>query len=135
MSSFPSRRTVLSTAVAGLFGVSVAACGGSGTGSSSGAAPTAVAATTGAAATPAGDSKTVSATDLCAFLEKNVSRWKAAGGEFAAMTQVTVELSSFYQEQGLVPPDAELDVQTRAECPDVRTEVLKTIGFDNFTEL
>ncbi|WP_433722463.1 hypothetical protein ACQP2Y_43860 [Actinoplanes sp. CA-051413] len=135
MNSFPLRRTVLSIAVAGLLSVSGTACGGSDTGSSSGAAPTAAATTTGAAATPAGDSKTVSASDLCAFLEKNVSRWKAAGGEFAAMTQVTVELFGFYQERGLVPPDTELDVQTKAECPDVRTEVLKTIGFDNFADL
>lgn len=136
MSAVLLRRSALSLAVAGLLGVSVAACGGSDAGTSPAAAPTATATeTAGKAATPAGDSKTVSAADLCGFLEKNLPRWKAAGGEFAAMTQVTTELSSFYEERGAIPPDTELDKLTEAQCPDTRTEVLKTIGFDNFTEL
>lgn len=135
MSSVLLRRAAFSFAVAGLLSVSVTACGSSDAGSSPGAAPTAAATKDGAKPTPAGDSKTVSAADLCGFLEKNLPRWKSAGGEFAAMTQVTTELFTFYDEKGLIPPDTELDPLTKAECPDARTEVLKTIGFNSFTEL
>ena len=135
MRSVLLRRAAFSFAVAGLLSVSVTACGSSDAGSSSGPAPTAAATKGAAKPTPAGDSKTVSAADLCGFLEKNLPRWKSAGSEFAAMTQVTIDLSTFYDEKGLIPPDAELDPLTKAECPDTRTEVLKTIGFNTFTEL
>ena len=130
----PWRRTVTAFAAAGLLCASAAGCGGSDAPSSSGAAP-APAATTAPAATATDVGETVSAAELCAFLEKNLPRWKSAGGEFAAMTQVTTELFDFYQQKDLVPPDQELDPLTRAECPQVRTEVLKTIGFDSFVEL
>jgi len=135
MTSVLLRRAGSSFALAGLLFLSVSACGTSDTESSAKPAPTAVATGPAAEPTPAGDSKTVSAADLCGFLEKNLPRWKSAGGEFAAMTQVTIDLSTFYDEKGLIPPDAELDPLTRAECPEARTEVLKTIGFDSFTEL
>ena len=135
MSSVLLRRAAFSFAVAGLLSVSVTACGSSDADSSPGAAPTAAATKGAAKPTPAGDSKTVSAADLCGFLEKNLSGWKAAGSEFAAMTDVTTDLFDFYDEKGLTPPDLELDTLTKAECPDTRTEVLKTIGFNSFTEL
>lgn len=135
MSSVLLRRAAFSFAVAGLLSVSVTACGSSDADSSPGAAPTAVATKDAAKPAPAGGGKTVSAADLCGFLEKKLPGWKAAGGQLAAMTEVTTDLFDFYDEKGLIPPDNELDPLTRAECPDTRTEVLKTIGFNSFTEL
>lgn len=135
MSSVLPRHTAVSIAVAAVCFLSVTACGNSGTDAPPAAAPTAAATTAGQSSTPAGDGTAVPAADLCAFLEKNLPRWKSAGGELAAMTQVTTEMFSFYDDQGQPVPRTDLDDLTKAECPDTRTEVLKTIGFDSFLEL
>ena len=133
MSSVPLRQALSSLAVAGLLGLSATGCGGSDPDPSSTPAPTT--STAGKADAPAPGGGAVSATDLCGFLQKNLARWKSAGGEFAAMTQVATELSTFYEERGQIPPRDKLDELTKAQCPDTRTEVLKTIGFDSFLEL
>ena len=142
-----ARQALLSSAVAGVLCLSLTACGTSDDASPSTATPPAAGATTaattaasattaaGTPATPAADSRTVSAADLCAFLTKNLPRWKSAGGELAAMTQATTELFTFYDEKGRTVPRTELDDLTRAQCPDVRTEVLKTIGVASFLQL
>ncbi|GAA3337359.1 hypothetical protein GCM10020358_13320 [Amorphoplanes nipponensis] len=132
MNSYLSRRAAISVAVAGVLCLSVAACGDSDTESPSAAGPTTVATANAAAG---GDSRTVSAADLCAFLDSNLPRWKSAGGQLAAMTEVTTEMFTFYDEKGQVVPRTELDEMTKAECPAARTEVLKTIGFTSFLEL
>ena len=135
MSSVLPRRTAVSITVAAVFCLSVTACGSSNADSPPAAAPTAATTTAGQASTPAGASKTVSAADLCTFLEKNLPRWKSAGGELGAMTQVTTEMFSFYDDKGQPVPRTDLDDLTKAECPDTRTEVLRTIGFNSFLEL
>jgi hypothetical protein len=95
----------------------------------------------GSAAKPAAegaadvDKKAVSAADLCDFLEKNVAEWQSIGSEVGAMARLTTDLASFYEDHGVTPVGSDMDEQTIAECPEVRTKVLKAGGLDSFRTL
>ncbi|GAA3335724.1 hypothetical protein GCM10020358_05130 [Amorphoplanes nipponensis] len=127
-------RTALALLVAGLATVSLAACDGSGS-SSAGTAEAPAAAPAAGASTAAAAAIDVSAADLCAYLKKNVADWKAVGSEVGAMAQMTIGLADFYDGKGAVPDGADIDEKSRAQCPDVRTEVLRAAGIDSFTAL
>jgi hypothetical protein len=122
------RRTVLLLAVAGLAAASITACDDPGAGPTSGAAPA-------AQATTAAGGKTVSAAALCGYLKENVAEWKAIGSEVGAMAQMTIGLADFYDRNGAVPQGADVDEKSKAECPDVRDDVLKAAGIQSFTSL
>ncbi|MEU8229670.1 hypothetical protein AB0C12_08690 [Actinoplanes sp. NPDC048967] len=128
------RRTVVLLAVAGLAAVSITACDDQGAASTAGAAPTARAASDAGGKTAAAG-KTVSAAALCGYLKDNVGEWRAVGSEVGAMAQMTIGLFDFYDRNGAVPQGAEIDEKSKAECPDVRDEVLKAAGIESFTAL
>jgi hypothetical protein len=128
------RRTVVLLAVAGLAAASITACDDPAAGPTSGAAPAAQASADAGGKTAAGG-KTVSAEALCGYLKDNVATWKAVGSEVGAMAQMTIGLADFYDRNGAVPQGAEVDEKSKAECPDVRDEVLKAAGIQSFTSL
>jgi hypothetical protein len=127
------RRTVVLLAVAGLAVASITACDEPAADPTSGAAPAAQA--TADAGGKTADGGTVSAEALCGYLKENVATWKAVGSEVGAMAQMTVGLADFYDRNGVVPQGAEVDEKAKAECPDVRAEVLKAAGIQSFTSL
>jgi len=111
----------------------------SGCSSTTNDSPAADAATAPASAAPAGDapadSGTVSAAALCDYLRGELPKVKAVGSEVGAMAQLAVGLANFFSEHGKVANGSVMDELTTKECPDVRTETLKTIGVGSFAEL
>ena len=87
---------------------------------------------------PAGDSagggSGVSATAVCDYLRGELPKLHAVG-ELGAMAQLAVGLANFFDQNGKVANGAEIDELTTKECPDVRTDALKTIGMGTFAEL
>ena len=127
--------TVLCAAALSLTALSLTACSDSGSPSNTGtpgAGPSAAGATGTA---PAGGSKTVSAKALCEYLSGQLPKLKAEGSEVGAMEILTGNLYDWYNGQGAVPDGGQIDEQTLKECPDVRTEVLKTAGVKTFSDL
>ncbi|MFD1324378.1 hypothetical protein [Micromonospora sonneratiae] len=87
-----------------------------------------------ATSAPAGGG--VSAAALCDYLRSELPGLKAVGSEVGAMAQLTMGLSGWYDQQGgAVPNGAEIDRLTTAECPQVRTDVLKVAGITSFLAL
>ncbi|WP_329100889.1 hypothetical protein OG792_19520 [Micromonospora sp. NBC_01699] len=85
------------------------------------------------AAPPAGG---LSATELCDYLRGELPRLKDVGSEVGAMAQLAIGLAGWFEQQGSKPRDgAEMDELTEKECPQVRTDVLTTIGKASFSEL
>ena len=103
---------------------------------SPGPATASPAAPTSAAATPAADAPGgVSAAKLCEYLSGQLPALRAIGSEVGAMANLTGNLFGWYGEQGAVPDGTELDTLTKAQCPDVGTEVLTLAGIESFTAL
>lgn len=117
------RTTLLSVAAAALFLATVTACDD----------PAAAPAAAGGTATTT--TAAVSAADLCGFLEKNLAEWQSIGSEVGAMARMTTDLFGFYEDNGVTPVGSDMDEQTLAKCPKVRTEVLKTGGLESFQTL
>ena len=103
---------------------------------STGTATASPSAPTGAATTPAADAPgEVSAAKLCEYLSGQLPTLRGVGSEVGAMANLTGNLFGWYGEQGAVPDGAELDTLTKAQCPDVGTEVLTLAGVESFTAL
>ena len=96
-------------------------------------APTAAPAGTTAGAAAADDS--AAAKDVCAYLKKELPRIKAVGSEVGAMAQLTMSLAGFYETHEKVADGEALDAQTKKQCPEVRTEMLKAAGMKSFADL
>jgi hypothetical protein len=78
----------------------------------------------------------VSAGDLCGYLRGRLPVLRAIGSEVGRMGNLTVNLYSWYEKQGTVPPTgAQIDDQTKKECPDIRAELLKISGMRSFATL
>lgn len=92
-------------------------------------------AATTAAAPTSGGSTSVSAEDVCGYLRDQLPTLRAIGSEVGSMANLTVNLYSWYEKQGAVPTGSEIDEQTRQECPETRTEVLKMSGMESFARL
>ncbi|MEV1142890.1 hypothetical protein [Micromonospora sp. NPDC049799] len=112
--------------------LSVTGCTGSSEGGE--AAGTTSAAATGAASSPS-DASVVSAKDVCAYLDGRLPTLRDLGSEVGAMANLTVNLYSWYEEQGAVPTGREIDDQTRQECPAIRAEVLELSGMESSERL
>ncbi|MFI7541268.1 hypothetical protein [Actinoplanes sp. NPDC049599] len=126
------RRTALTNVAAvALLLSALTACGGS----DAGTEPAGSAAKPAAEGAEDADKKAVSAADLCGFLEKNVAEWQSIGSEVGAMARLTTDLASFYEDHGVTPVGSDMDEQTLAECPEVRTKVLKAGGLESFRTL
>ncbi|WP_421735384.1 hypothetical protein [Cellulomonas sp.] len=85
-------------------------------------------------ATPEAESS-VSGADLCEYLAGQLPQLREIGSEVGAMANVTVNLYSWYEDQGEVPDGTEIDTLTAQECPEVGTEVLTLAGMESFATL
>ena len=90
---------------------------------------------TSAPAAPAEGSPEVSAAALCEYLTGELPDLRAIGSEVGAMANLTVNLFTWYDEQGAVPKGTEIDALTQEECPEVGTEVLSLAGVESFAML
>ncbi|MEU9834581.1 hypothetical protein AB0D67_23880 [Streptosporangium sp. NPDC048047] len=77
----------------------------------------------------------VSAAKLCDYLRGRLPELKAIGSEVGAMSNLTVNLYSWYEKQGHVPDGGQIDRQLQKECPDVQDAVLKVSGMRSFATL
>jgi hypothetical protein len=117
----------------------LAGCGEGSTDSPTVSATSATAGATTAAAdagpSPTGDN--IDPAALCAYLKGELPEWKAIGSEVGALAQATIGIADWYDKnsQSKIPDRDELDAATKAECPDTRAEVLKTIGVESFLQL
>jgi hypothetical protein len=127
--------TMLCAAALSLAALSLTACSDSGSPSNTDTAGAGSPAADATGTAPAGGPKTVSAKALCDYLSGQLPKLKAIGSEVGAMANLTGNLYSWYDGQGVVPDGYQMDEQTLKECPDVRTEVLKAAGVKTFMEL
>jgi hypothetical protein len=127
--------TMLCAVALSLAMLSLTACSDSGSPSNTATTTAGSPAADATGTAPAGGSKTVSAKTLCEYLSGQLPKLKAIGSEVGAMANLTGNLYSWYDGQGAVPDGNQMDEQTLKECPDVRTEVLKTAGVKTFMEL
>lgn len=99
--------------------------------------PTASASDPAAVATvsPPAEGAAVSAAALCAFLRDELPKLRQAQSDLIAMSSLTVDLFTWYDNQGAVPNGADMDTLTLKECPDVRAEVIKLAGIEAFSAL
>ncbi|GLY03289.1 hypothetical protein Acsp01_36680 [Actinoplanes sp. NBRC 101535] len=83
---------------------------------------------------PAADLSTaaVPSAELCAFLESEVLPVSRQPG---ATAQVVIAISAFYTERDAVVDAEMLEAQSRQECPEVRSEILRALDADSFTNL
>jgi hypothetical protein len=107
-------------------------CAGTGTPEAS---ATGSAAASTAPSAPAATGKGVSGKELCDYLRGELPKLQGVGSEVGAMAQLTIGLFDLYDKRGAVPDGADIDTLTRAECADVRTQVLKVAGITDFGKL
>lgn len=125
------RITLLSAAVATCATLALTGCSGSG--SPTPGSPAASAAP--AKSPPAAAAPKVSAEKVCEYLRGKLPELKAIGSTVGAGSNLAVNLFDWYDKQGAVPEGALIDQQTKAQCPEVRTQVLKVAGFESFATL
>lgn len=118
--------------------VAAGGCGG-GDGDNSGAAGnpgTTSPAVVSPSPTPATSAPPAATGELCTFLRAEVPKLKAVGSEVGALAQLTADLATWLGENpGERPANtAQLDEITQRECPDVRSDILKTIGASRFAD-
>jgi hypothetical protein len=85
----------------------------------------------GDAVTPASGS--YSATDVCTYLKGEIPALKEVGSPVGRHANLAGKLATFFESHGKPENGAALDAATKAECPDVRTEVLSLIEVDSFS--
>jgi hypothetical protein len=126
----------------------LAACGGGGSDTGSAATtPAATSASTPAATSasaPAGtpdpatpDAATAGAIDaaaLCAFLETDAPSLESVGSPIGALARFAGDYATWVEKDPSrkLTNSAELDRVTTAQCPQVRSRVLKALGGDSF---
>jgi hypothetical protein len=111
----------------------LAACSGTPATTIPTTSPTAQSATTGTA--PAGTAAPVSGADVCQYLRGQIPTLEGIGSEVGAMANLTVNLYSWYEQQGAVPNGSQIDKQIGQECPEVATQVYKLAGITSFASL
>ncbi|GAA3605774.1 hypothetical protein GCM10022223_21970 [Kineosporia mesophila] len=109
----------------------MAGCGSS----SSAGTPSAATAATSAATTPAEATAGYTDAEACAWLKQNLG--DLPDTEIGAMTQLTLGLSTFFEEHGgLEHADGYvLDEALTRGCPDVLAQALKKAGIKTFGNL
>ncbi len=84
---------------------------------------------------PKAGGSTVSAKELCDYLESELPNLKAIGSQVGAMARLTVNLYNWYDKRGVTPNGAEMDQKTSKECPEIKAEVNKVAGIQSFATL
>ncbi|MFI5953948.1 hypothetical protein [Cryptosporangium sp. NPDC051539] len=113
---------------------------GCSTGSTDDPAPSVAPTTTGTTASAtatSGSGGDVDPAALCAYLKGALPGWKAVGSEVGALAQATSDIADWYDKNSKsgIPDRDAMEAGTKAECPETRAEVLKTIGVDSFLNL
>ncbi len=75
------------------------------------------------------------AADVCAYLTQQLPALKAIGTPVGAHANLVGNLFGFLQSHAIPADSGALDEATKAECPQVRTEVLAVTGLTSFAEL
>ncbi|WP_433795539.1 hypothetical protein [Actinoplanes sp. CA-252034] len=73
------------------------------------------------------------AKDVCDYLESEIPALKEIGSPVGRHANLAGKLATFFESHGKPENGAVLDEATRAECPDVRSEVLDLIGVESFS--
>ncbi|HWO63424.1 MAG TPA: hypothetical protein VNO31_25665, partial [Umezawaea sp.] len=107
----------------------------SGTTSGTSASGNTPAATTRADTEPTGGAAPASGADVCEYLRGQIPTLEGIGSEVGAMSNLTVNLYSWYEKKGAVPDGAQIDEQVAKECPDVAAQVYKLAGIKSFATL
>ena len=90
-------------------------------------ATTAAATTTSAVAYPAAD--------VCTYLAGQIPALTAIGSPVGVQANLAGNLFGFFQSHGIPADGAQLDDATKAQCPDVRSQILVLSGLTSFTQL
>ncbi|MEO8830472.1 hypothetical protein [Lapillicoccus sp.] len=72
---------------------------------------------------------------MCAYLTQQLPALKAIGTPVGAHANLVGNLFGFLQSHAIPADSGALDEATKAECPQVRTEVLAVTGLTSFAEL
>lgn len=74
--------------------------------------------------------------DLCDFLEKEIPALEATGSPLEALTKLSADRLQFFLDTGReMSTMADMDAETSAACPDLRTRATELAGLQSFGEL
>ena len=75
------------------------------------------------------------AADVCTYLTGQLPTLTAIGAPVGVQASLAGNLFGFFQSHGIPADGAQLEAATLAQCPDVRTQILKLAGLTSFAEL
>ncbi|MFI5075344.1 MAG: hypothetical protein ACHP7G_10105, partial [Actinomycetales bacterium] len=75
------------------------------------------------------------AADVCTYLTGQLPALKAIGAPAGVQANLAGNLFGFFQSHGVPADGAQLDDATKAQCPDVRSQILVLSGLTSFTQL
>ena len=75
------------------------------------------------------------AADVCTYLTGQLPTLKAIGAPAGVQANLAGNLFGFFQSHGVPADGAHLDDATKAQCPDVRSQILVLSGLTSFTQL
>ena len=101
---------------------------------------TSTSATSATSSAPPGPATTTSAgayptADVCTYLAAQVPALTAIGSPVGVQANLAGNLFGFFQSHGVPADGAQLDDATKAQCPDVRSQILVLSGLTSFTQL
>jgi hypothetical protein len=131
-------RMALSTAVllTGLVTLGACSAGTSPAPTASSAVTSATSATSSAPPVAATTSAvTYAAADVCTYLTGQIPALTAIGSSVGVQAHLAGNLFGFFQSHGIPADGARLDDATKAQCPDVRSQILVLSGLTSFTQL
>ena len=107
---------------------------------SSAATFAATSATSATSSAPPGPATTTAASayptaDVCTYLAAQVPALTAIGSPVGVQANLAGNLFGFFQSHGVPADGAQLDDATKAQCPDVRSQILVLSGLTSFTQL
>ena len=97
-------------------------------------------ATSATSSAPPGPATTTSAgayptADVCTYLTGQLPALTAIGSPVGVQANLAGNLFGFFQSHGVPADGAQLDDATKAQCPDVRSQILVLSGLTSFTQL
>ena len=104
---------------------------------STGTPPAPTPAASSAASSPATTSSAGAypAADVCTYLTGQLPALTAIGSPVGVQANLAGNLFGFFQSHGVPADGAQLDDATKAQCPDVRSQILVLSGLTSFTQL
>ncbi len=78
---------------------------------------------------------TYAAADVCIYLTGQIPALTAIGSSVGVQANLAGNLFGFFQSHGIPADGAQLDDATKAQCPDVRSQILVLSGLTSFTQL